>query len=150
MLILWNEIVHIWLSLGELHFVQSLTSEPVQEGSSTEHGRELLIHSFENVLRNGFNFIWFWFLGISIWFSGLIFDFWIIFFKILTLNFKCRMWTVNFKEKIRQNFKIGLMYLNGSWVSHECGGHFQVLWRNVTNGCLHVVWDPIHKVAEKA
>mmetsp|Transcript_5934 Transcript_5934/g.11583 ORF Transcript_5934/g.11583 Transcript_5934/m.11583 type:complete len:252 (+) Transcript_5934:210-965(+) len=37
-------------------------------------------------------------------------------------------------------------FLDCCRVSDECRRHFQVLWWNVTNGCLDIVWNPFHKV----
>ncbi len=37
-------------------------------------------------------------------------------------------------------------YLNGSGVSNERAGHLEAAGRDVTNGRLHVVGDPFHKV----
>ena len=36
--------------------------------------------------------------------------------------------------------------LNGGRVSHECGRHFQALWRDVTHAWFYVVGDPFHEV----
>ena len=53
MLILGNEIVHVRLSLGELHLVHTLSSVPMEEGLSSEHGGELLTNSLEHLLDGG-------------------------------------------------------------------------------------------------
>merc|ERR1712130_297912 len=36
--------------------------------------------------------------------------------------------------------------LDGCAVTNEGGAHLESTWRNVTDGCLHVVGDPFHKV----
>ena len=53
LLVLGNEIVHVGLSLGELHLVHTLTSVPVEEGLSSEHGGELLTNTLEHLLDGG-------------------------------------------------------------------------------------------------
>merc|ERR1719420_1535337 len=53
LLVLGHEVVHIALGLGELHFVHSLSSVPVEECFAAEHGGELLAHSFEHILNGG-------------------------------------------------------------------------------------------------
>jgi hypothetical protein len=53
LLILGNEIVHVGLSLGELHFVHALSSVPMEEGLSSEHGGELLTDTLEHFLDSG-------------------------------------------------------------------------------------------------
>jgi len=53
LLILGNEIVHVRLSLGELHLVHTLSSVPMEEGLSSEHGGELLTNSLEHLLDGG-------------------------------------------------------------------------------------------------
>merc|ERR1719399_307267 len=50
LLVLGNEIVHVGLSLGELHLVHTLTGVPVEEGLAAEHGGELLTNSLEHLL----------------------------------------------------------------------------------------------------
>jgi len=50
LLVLRDEIVHVGLSLGELHLVHTLTGVPVEEGLSAEHGGELLANSLEHLL----------------------------------------------------------------------------------------------------
>ena len=37
--------------------------------------------------------------------------------------------------------------LNGCGVANESGGHLEAAGRDVTDGCLDVVWDPLHEVA---
>merc|ERR1719145_395937 len=53
LLVLRYEIVHIALSLSELHLVHSLSSVPVEECFTAEHCRKLLTHSFEHILNGG-------------------------------------------------------------------------------------------------
>ena len=53
MLVLGNEIVHVGLSLGELHLVHTLSSVPMEESLSSEHGSELLTNSLEHLLDGG-------------------------------------------------------------------------------------------------
>lgn len=53
LLVLRNEIVHVRLGFSEFHFVHSLSSVPVQEGLSSEHGSELLGDSLEHFLDGG-------------------------------------------------------------------------------------------------
>ena len=53
MLVLGNEIVHVGLSLGELHLVHTLTGVPMEEGLSSEHSGELLTNSLEHLLDGG-------------------------------------------------------------------------------------------------
>merc|ERR1711988_769249 len=53
LLILGNEIVHVGLSLGELHLVHTLSSVPMEESLSSEHGGELLTNSLEHFLDGG-------------------------------------------------------------------------------------------------
>ena len=50
LLVLGDEVVHVALSLGELHLVHTLTSVPMEESLATEHGRELLGDSLEQLL----------------------------------------------------------------------------------------------------
>ncbi len=50
LLILRDKVVHVGLSLSELHLVHSLTSVPVQEGFSSKHSSELLSDSLEHLL----------------------------------------------------------------------------------------------------
>merc|ERR1711931_37946 len=53
LLILGDEIVHVGFSLGEFHLVHSLASVPMQESLASEHGRELLGGSLEELLDGG-------------------------------------------------------------------------------------------------
>ena len=53
LLILGNEIVHVGLSLGELHLVHTLTGVPMEESLSSEHGSELLTDTLEHLLDGG-------------------------------------------------------------------------------------------------
>ena len=53
MLVLGNEIVHVGLSLGELHLVHTLSGVPMEESLSSEHGSELLTNSLEHLLDGG-------------------------------------------------------------------------------------------------
>jgi len=53
LLILRDEIVHVGFSLGELHFVHTLTGVPMEEGLSSEHSSELLTDSLEHLLDGG-------------------------------------------------------------------------------------------------
>merc|ERR1712178_395412 len=53
LLILGNEIVHVGLSLGELHLIHTLSSVPMEESLSSEHGSELLTNSLEHLLDGG-------------------------------------------------------------------------------------------------
>merc|ERR1719472_49148 len=53
LLILGNEIVHVGLSLGELHLVHTLSGVPMEESLSSEHGSELLTNSLEHLLDGG-------------------------------------------------------------------------------------------------
>merc|ERR1711881_803562 len=53
LLVLRNEIVHVGLSLGEFHLVHTLTSVPVEEGLSAEHGGELFSDTLEHLLDGG-------------------------------------------------------------------------------------------------
>src|SRR5690606_18159135 len=52
LLIFRDEIVHVGLSLSELHLVHTLASVPVQEGLATEHGGELLANALEQLLNS--------------------------------------------------------------------------------------------------
>ncbi|KFP05077.1 hypothetical protein N300_07987, partial [Calypte anna] len=47
------QVVHVALSLCELHLVHALASVPVQESLSAEHGGELLGNAFEQLLDGG-------------------------------------------------------------------------------------------------
>jgi hypothetical protein len=53
LLVLRNQIVHVRLSLSELHLVHTLTSVPMQEGLSSEHGSELVTNTLEELLDRG-------------------------------------------------------------------------------------------------
>merc|ERR1711862_1042539 len=53
LLVLGDEIVHVGLSLSELHLVHALTSVPVQESLAAEHGGELLRDALEELLDGG-------------------------------------------------------------------------------------------------
>ncbi|KFP26937.1 hypothetical protein N325_07768, partial [Colius striatus] len=44
------QVIHVALSLCELHLVHALARVPVQESLSAEHGRELLRNAFEQLL----------------------------------------------------------------------------------------------------
>merc|ERR1711907_523517 len=50
LLVLGHKVVHVGLSLGELHLVHTLTSVPVEEGLTTEHTSELLRHALPELL----------------------------------------------------------------------------------------------------
>ncbi|KFM03078.1 hypothetical protein AS27_14368, partial [Aptenodytes forsteri] len=45
-----DEVVHVALGLGELHLVHALARVPVEEGLASEHGRELLRDTLEELL----------------------------------------------------------------------------------------------------
>merc|ERR1719261_1533925 len=51
LLVLGDKIVHVALSLGELHLVHALASVPVQESLTAEHGSEVLGHALEHLLN---------------------------------------------------------------------------------------------------
>ena len=53
LLVFRNQIVHVRLSLSELHLVHTLTSVPMQESLATEHGSELLANTLEELLDGG-------------------------------------------------------------------------------------------------
>lgn len=53
LLVLGNQVVHVGLSLGELHLVHTLTSVPMQEGLAPEHGSELVPDTLEELLNRG-------------------------------------------------------------------------------------------------
>merc|ERR1711992_413146 len=53
LLVLGDQVVHVGLRLSELHLVHSLTSVPVEESLSPEHGGELLGDSLEELLDGG-------------------------------------------------------------------------------------------------
>merc|ERR1740138_1840134 len=50
LLIFRNEVIHIALSFGELHFVHTFPSVPMQESLSAKHCREVLRNAFEHFL----------------------------------------------------------------------------------------------------
>merc|ERR1719305_1117759 len=50
LLVLRDEIVHVGLSLGELHLVHALAGVPVKEGLAAEHAGELLGHALPHLL----------------------------------------------------------------------------------------------------
>ena len=49
-MVLGDEVVHVGLSLGELHLVHTLTGVPVKESLSPEHSSELLGDPLEHLL----------------------------------------------------------------------------------------------------
>merc|ERR1719206_1522801 len=53
LLILRHQIIHIRLSFSELHLVHTLSSVPVKESLSPEHGSELLGDPLEQLLDGG-------------------------------------------------------------------------------------------------
>ena len=53
LLILGHQVVHVGLSLSELHLVHALTSVPVKEGLPPEHSSELLGDPLEKFLDGG-------------------------------------------------------------------------------------------------
>merc|ERR1712171_30617 len=53
LLVLGDKIVHVGLSLSELHLVHTLTSVPVKEGLATEHASELLGDTLPELLDGG-------------------------------------------------------------------------------------------------
>jgi len=53
LLVLRDEIVHVGLSLSELHLVHTLTGVPMKECLSSEHSGELLSDSLEHFLDSG-------------------------------------------------------------------------------------------------
>ena len=53
LLVLRDEIVHVGLSLSELHLVHALTGVPVEERLAAEHGGELLGDTLEHLLHGG-------------------------------------------------------------------------------------------------
>jgi len=53
LLVLGHKVVHVALSLSELHLVHTLTSVPVQESLATEHGSELVADTLEQLLDGG-------------------------------------------------------------------------------------------------
>jgi hypothetical protein len=50
LLVLRDQIVHVALSLSELHLVHTLTSVPMQESLAPEHGSELVTDTLEELL----------------------------------------------------------------------------------------------------
>merc|ERR1712057_50661 len=53
LLVLGDKVVHVGLSLSELHLVHTLTSVPVKEGLATEHASELLGNTLPELLDGG-------------------------------------------------------------------------------------------------
>jgi hypothetical protein len=53
LLVLGNQVVHVGLSLSELHLVHTLTSVPMQESLAPEHGSELVTDTLEELLDGG-------------------------------------------------------------------------------------------------
>jgi hypothetical protein len=53
LLVLRDQIVHVGLSLSELHLVHTLTSVPMQESLAPEHSRELISNTLEKLLDGG-------------------------------------------------------------------------------------------------
>jgi len=53
LLVLGNEIVHVGLSLSELHLVHTFTGVPMEESLSSEHSGELLANTLEHLLDSG-------------------------------------------------------------------------------------------------
>ena len=52
-MVLRDEVVHVALSLGELHLIHTLTSVPMEESLSSEHSSELLADPLEELLDGG-------------------------------------------------------------------------------------------------
>merc|ERR550537_840055 len=50
LLVLGDKVIHVGLSLGELHLIHTLPGVPVQEGLAPEHGCEVLSHTLEHLL----------------------------------------------------------------------------------------------------
>ena len=50
LLVLRDQVVHVALSLSELHLIHTLTSVPVEEGLAAEHSSELLRDALEQLL----------------------------------------------------------------------------------------------------
>merc|ERR550514_472580 len=50
LLVLGDEIVHVALRLGELHFVHALARVPMQERLAPEHRSEIRSYAFEHLL----------------------------------------------------------------------------------------------------
>merc|ERR1719320_925218 len=53
LLVLRDKVVHVGLSLGELHLVHTLAGVPVKESLPPEHGGELLGDPLEDLLDGG-------------------------------------------------------------------------------------------------
>merc|ERR1712144_43801 len=53
LLVLGDKVIHVGLSLSELHLVHTLTSVPVKEGLATEHASELLGDALPELLDGG-------------------------------------------------------------------------------------------------
>merc|ERR550532_3770121 len=53
LLVLRHQIVHVGLSLCELHLVHTLSSVPMEESLTPEHSGELLGHTLEQLLDSG-------------------------------------------------------------------------------------------------
>merc|ERR1719195_2412755 len=53
LLVLRDEIVHVGLSLSELHLVHALTGVPMEESLAAEHSSELLTDTLEHLLDGG-------------------------------------------------------------------------------------------------
>ena len=53
LLVLGNQIVHVGFGLSELHLVHTLTSVPMQESLSSEHGSKLVTNTLEELLDGG-------------------------------------------------------------------------------------------------
>ena len=53
LLVLADKIIHVALSLSELHLIHTLTSVPMQESLATEHGSELVTDTLEELLDGG-------------------------------------------------------------------------------------------------
>merc|ERR1719461_2684521 len=52
LLILADQIIHVTLSLGELHLIHTFTSIPVQKCFSSKHGRKLLSNALKHILNS--------------------------------------------------------------------------------------------------
>lgn len=50
LLVLGDQVIHVGLGLGKLHLVHALTSIPVQESFTPEHGSELVSDTLEKLL----------------------------------------------------------------------------------------------------
>jgi len=50
LLVLRDEVIHVGLGLSKLHLIHTLAGVPVQESLATEHGRELLRDTLEQLL----------------------------------------------------------------------------------------------------